>query len=343
MLFTIRQLFITLIIVITLITHPVASAVSQPPIDETIHYTVKKGDTLWGIANQLLGKAWVWRAIWQQNPSIDQPNLIFPGDVLVVDPNALRLLRSSRPGVEKLSPRIRIRPIEEAITTIDPTAIRPFLTQSIIVDDDSLTNAGYVLQGTDGKIVLGRFSQFYARGLKGTAGKKYNIFRMGRKIIDPISGYEFGFQGVHLGAAKLIESADVSTLEVVSANQEIRPGDRLTLQQKPEPVPHYFPHAPSFNIETRIIMIPRGVDEAGRRDIIMIGAGKQDGLELGHVLLIGSDNGEIQDPVTDEMVALPHRRIGTAMVFKLYSKMAYAILMETNGAIKVGDVASTPN
>ena len=89
-------------------------------------------------------------------------------------------------------------------------------------------------------------------------------------------------------------------------------------------------------------MIPRGVNEAGRRDIVMLGAGSDDGLELGHVLLIGADNGEMRDPVTNTMISLPNREAGTAMVFKLYGQLSYAILMETNGPIKIGDVASTP-
>ena len=151
---------------------------------------------------------------------------------------------------------------------------------------------------------------------------------------------------MHLGNATLLKPATgedgVSTLEVNSANQEIRSGDRLTLQPTPEPLPRYFPHSPDFEIETRVIMIPRGVNEAGRRDIVMLGAGTDDGLEPGHVLLIGSDNGQMRDPVTKTMITLPDREAGTAMVFKLYPKISYAILMETNGPIKIGDVARKP-
>jgi LysM repeat protein len=47
-------------------------------------YVVRKGDTLWGISRQLLEDPLLWPRLWEENPSIKNPNLIFPGERLAV-------------------------------------------------------------------------------------------------------------------------------------------------------------------------------------------------------------------------------------------------------------------
>ena len=45
-------------------------------------YEVVEGDTLWHIARTFLTEPWLWPDIWQVNPEIENPHLIYPGDVV---------------------------------------------------------------------------------------------------------------------------------------------------------------------------------------------------------------------------------------------------------------------
>jgi len=326
-----------------------SAQVAQADEHGMVRHTVVKGDTLWGLADQYLDSPWQWPELWQENGSIDNPNLIYPGDVLLISATSIRAIRSvtlrTDLPTDKLEPRIRRSKSTHgnAITTIEPEAILPFITQSIIVEPGELDSAAYVIQGTADEIVLGKGSRFFARGLTEPNIAQYKIFRIGSPVKDPVTEEFYGIEGVHLGNATLVSSEDdISVLQITRANQGIRPGDRLVPLKDPILLPYYFPRKPDTQIDTRIIKIPKGVNEAGRRDIVLISGGSADGLKQGHVLEVYSRRLERRDPVTGEKLRLPDLKVGTMIIFMTYEQVSYAILMESTAAIKIGDRASTP-
>ncbi len=133
-------------------------------------YTVVKGDTLWDISGKFLRKPWKWPELWQANPQIQNPHLIYPGDVLslvyIDGQPRLMLNRGESRGTIKLSPKIRSTPIAEAIPTIPLDKINAFLLANRIVDGDAdFSNAPYVVAGDqESVIVSGTGDRAYARG-----------------------------------------------------------------------------------------------------------------------------------------------------------------------------------
>ena len=89
-------------------------------------YTVVRGDTLWDISARFLKSPWLWPEIWQANSQIENPHLIYPGDVisLVYVDGDPRLVRG-RPDTVKLSPRVRSSGPQDAITAIPLNRIKP--------------------------------------------------------------------------------------------------------------------------------------------------------------------------------------------------------------------------
>jgi hypothetical protein len=55
-----------------------------PAVEENPAYIIKRGDTLWDIANTFLKDPFLWPFIWKANPSIANPDLIFVGNKLVI-------------------------------------------------------------------------------------------------------------------------------------------------------------------------------------------------------------------------------------------------------------------
>ncbi len=95
--------------------------------DHPDEYVVVKGDTLWDISGRFLDKPWQWPSIWQANPQIENPHLIYPGDVVsLVYVDGVPQLRLSRGGTVRLSPSIRVVD-RDAITAIPFESIAPFV------------------------------------------------------------------------------------------------------------------------------------------------------------------------------------------------------------------------
>ena len=91
-------------------------------------YVVQVGDTLWGISSMFLRDPWLWPEIWYVNPQIENPHLIYPGDIIsLVYVDGQPQLHLTRGNTVKLSPRVREMPLDKAITTIPYQAVEAFL------------------------------------------------------------------------------------------------------------------------------------------------------------------------------------------------------------------------
>lgn len=106
---------------LTVATYAAAQAVGEHP--DT--YVVRKGDTLWDIAGRFLQKPWLWPEIWQANPQIQNPHLIYPGDVI-----SLAYLDRVGKGTVQPGPRQ-----EAPINAIPLADVEPFLKNLRVVDD----------------------------------------------------------------------------------------------------------------------------------------------------------------------------------------------------------------
>ncbi|MFG1488488.1 LysM domain-containing protein, partial [Oceanospirillum sp. HFRX-1_2] len=69
--------------------------------DAPKHYEVKAGDTLWDISALFLKDPWMWPQLWRENPQVENPDLIYPGDRL-----ALIFDQQGQPRLERMEPGV---------------------------------------------------------------------------------------------------------------------------------------------------------------------------------------------------------------------------------------------
>ncbi len=279
-------------------------------------YTVKKGDTLWDISARFLKKPWLWPEIWQVNPQVRNPHLIYPGDELVLG------LGSNGPGLSAI--RARATPVDEAVPPIPLSHIKQFLTHTRILDDEELRNAPHVvgieedrLRGTSGQLV-------YVRGLDAQPGQRLALVRpIGRYYDTPpdVKGdpqkihrqerdardgrrallwrhgpHEFslkgrvrflGYEMLDYATVEVTRAGNPASVLVGEADFEVRPGDFvLPIEERPYD-DEYVPHPPgSVPDGMRVIAFTDALNAVGPKQVVALSRGAENGVENGQVYSI---------------------------------------------------------
>src|ERR1700728_2148247 len=151
-------------------------------------YVVKRGDTLWGIAKVFLRDPWYWPEIWQVNPQVHNPHLIYPGDTLrLVYIEGKPSIVVQRGDSARVVPRVRSEPLEGAVTAIPYETVAAFMSKPSVLTKEQIKNAPYVLATRDLHVAMSDGDTVYARGFTAPAvlGTHYNVVHVGDPLIDP--------------------------------------------------------------------------------------------------------------------------------------------------------------
>jgi len=309
-------------------------------------YIVKKGDTLWGISGMYLREPWRWPELWDVNPQIDNPHLIFPGDELyIVWENGQPRLRMRRGREVKLTPNMRVNPLDLAIPMIPLDQIGPWLQGHRILDAQDFNDSAYVVAGDQRALLSGPGDRIFGRGLFPDGERAYGIYRPGDTYVDPITGELLGYQAIDIGNSKLLSrnSDEVTELEVTRIAAEVRIGDRLLPMEERILAAIFHPRAPERKIEGGLmIAVDGGLTQIGEMSVVVVNKGLRDGLDIGHVLAVYQAGDLVFDKVAQENVRLPDTRAGLAMVFESFEKASYAVILKASRPLKVLDKVKNP-
>ncbi|KAA9004366.1 LysM peptidoglycan-binding domain-containing protein [Stenotrophomonas cyclobalanopsidis] len=341
-------------------------------------YVVRKGDTLWDIAGRFLQKPWLWPEIWQANPQIANPHLIYPGDVLSL---AYLDRVTAQPG-----PRT-----EAPVTGVPLSEVEPFLKQLSVVD--SIDQLPYVV-GLEGNRLRATSGQAaYVRLADAQVGQRWAVVRPTVRYGQPkptedltangdvtpgsgnlwkaynapnhrrgVLGYELAQVGLGTITQVVGGRTEASTL-MLDANgdgREVRAGDRLVpVEAQPYDL-QFFPHVPAASLEgldVRVLAVADMFNAGGPRDVIAISAGRSQGVDNGTVFSLWRQGSHVAHrmkyPNSSRMddspstgagrVSLPDEYAAHAMVFRTFDNVSYALVMQGVKPVNVGYSAQHPD
>ncbi|MBT8103521.1 MAG: LysM peptidoglycan-binding domain-containing protein [Gammaproteobacteria bacterium] len=325
---------------------PVLQRVSEPvPLASGApnEYVVKVGDTLWDIAGTFLKDPWYWPEIWYVNPDIENPHLIYPGDVLgLVYIDGQPRITNVRGSAYRLSPQARITPLTEAISSIPYEAVAAFLSSGVILEKDQADSLPYLLETRGEHLVAAAGNEIYVRGISGDAlGSRYNVVHIGDPLHDPDDNRLIGYEGLVVGEGQLQRGGDPATVALTDTNREALRGDRLLPEVVDLPL-NFFPTAPGSVVDGRIISVVGGVTQIGQYQVVVMNRGSNHGLSIGDVLSVFQTGEVIRDRIAGGKVRLPDEQAGTVMVFKTFDRISYGLVMEATQAIHVLDAVRNP-
>ena len=326
---------------------PILERIDQPvPLADGApnEYVVQVGDTLWDIAATFLKDPWYWPEIWYVNPDIENPHLIYPGDVLgLVYIDGQPRITNVRASTYRLSPQARVTPLTEAVTSIPYEDIAAFLSSGVVLEKRQADALPYLLATRGDHLMASAGNEIYVRGIKETRpGARYNVVHVGEPLYDPDDNRLIGYQGILVGDGTLRRAGDPATVALTKSRQEAIPGDRLLPESVDIPL-NFFPRSPSSAIEGRIISVVGGVTQIGQYQVVVLNRGTNNGLSVGDVLTVWQAGETVDDRFGGGSVRLPDEEAGTVMVFKTYDRISYGLVMEATQAIHIHDMVRNPS
>ncbi|ENM5834944.1 LysM peptidoglycan-binding domain-containing protein [Vibrio metoecus] len=311
-------------------------------------YTVVKGDTLWDISALYLDSPWLWPRLWQINPEIDNPHLIYPGDKLTLIWRDGQPVLSLKP-MRKLSPQVRVLE-KQAVPTVQEGLVLPYLQSDRLIAQTALQQSVRVIGSSDGRKYLTKQDQLYITGVR--TEKKWGIYR-------EVAQYQrdddvmVALRLVALGELAMT-GGNFSGLSLQEQNQEILANDialpEVDIEERQLSMTFYPQPAP-VGSEAHILGSLEGSQYAGQNQVVVMDQGSSDGLAQGSMFELYQAGAKVSDKKgqftyqqegSDADVQLPSLKVGTLMVIRPYERFSLALITNSSAPINQEIIAVSP-
>jgi hypothetical protein len=303
------------------------------------NYIVKKGDSLWDIANMYLDSPWMWPQVWQTNSGIKNSDLIFPEDCIKLEydkgkPKIYVHKRGKIGRIVRLSPHIRVDPSENAIPTIPRSKIEAMISQNTIFEVEDKNKIFPKINSIDNnKSVAFTGDKIFVTG-DVKVNKTYKVYRKGDVLKNPITSEVLGIIGHNIGEVQVEQQeGKFSQCKILKNHREIKLGDILIADSTNKIITIFNPKAPTKPVNSVILSGLQDKSKFSRNDSVIIGKGKQDGLTEGDILTVYRQQ---------ENRNIPLISCGLIMIYKIYEKVSFALVLSSNQPINKEFLVKNP-
>ncbi len=298
-------------------------------------YVVKKGDTLWDIAQYFFKDPERWIKIWERNLYITNPDLIYPGNEIWFD-----VARKKQGGLTKVrpQPQVVVKPVERLEGMLDTSRMLSALKRQDFIQPDDINGVGHIIDSEDERLNYGANDRLYLKlDQAANEGDVFDVFRTGDPVRDPRTGEVVGVLVNHLGQIRITsQSGGIYRGQVLNTFEELSRGDRL--KPAKDVNTRIVPTYPGGNLAGSIMYIRGDAAEAGQHQVVGISLGLRDGLKPGTALSVHRAGRIVEDRVTGKGELLPEEKIGELLVLVPQQGASIALVTRSSSPINIGDL-----
>lgn len=307
-------------------------------------YIVKKGDTLWDISDHFLKDPWEWRKIWKLNPYIENPNLIYPDDIITliyVDGKPeIKIEKKEKAIVKSLSLNDGIKEtttlLSDSLPSVDNNKIEDFDKQLLIKSD---TIKSKVITSYSHKVLHYKGDKIIVSLDKDKkVGDKLSVLKLNKNLVD---GNDINTTIYNIiGEVEIIEKhGDLFVALITSNTRDIKSGDLIEKRNSFDLNKKIFPSKPPKEIDGQIIFNLDRVNTY-KNKIVILNRGLKNNLEAGNVVSINSNKKTVV--VDKEEFVVNGVNKGYVFIYKVEDNFSYGIIVKNKDLIKVGDNFNSP-
>ena len=317
-------------------------------------YKVKKGDTLWAITKQELMDAYKWPFVWMENRRINNPDLIYPGQIVLIPIRVLRpdepegewptpdtisgegpdagLSRSDGldPGWEPPSFAEPAEPTYNSVTKkLSKRSSRVIVRKEVILEAGYITkyipDAGAIQGSPSGRTNFGLHDILYIWTEHPVEkGRKFFTVRKMKKVNHPVTDEDMGWAMKVTGVIETLEAGDEKVkAKVIVSYDLISKDDPIDFYSEFfPPIEASTPRSPDINGYVLTASYKRLI--AGGYDIMFIDKGVNDGVEVGDIFITLL-------PKTDDTIN------GIFQVINVRNNSSLVLIYKSEAEISVGD------
>ncbi len=310
--------------------------------NEPVTYTIKKGDTLWGISQRFLKDPYYWPNLWANNPKLPNPHFIYPGQQVKIYDGRIEIVPAPTPASQPET----VAAVGEAMP---PQPAEPEVTVKVLGDDQGflsrkqLFGSGTVLDTVDNRMMITRGDTVYMQMNDVTnvnPGVVLSLFQQGDVIKHPVTGETIGYRITNLGTLRVTSvNAQIVSGVVTSALREIQRGARVLPYQ--EPLRTVTLRKTDRDLHGYLVAGVSNQIALGQFDVIYLNLGSADGLEVGNMVNISRPRKATDLALQKKDLQLPEVLLGNAVVLKTEATTATALILKSALPIYRGDRVST--
>jgi hypothetical protein len=311
---------------------------------ETYIHVVVKGDTLWGICQDLYGNPWVWPKVWQLNPFITNPHWIYPGTKLRVYyeiPKGFETVTAMEevPTQPKVEPEVTPTPPPPPMPPKAPALTFSDIDQVGFITPFVPEGDGVILGEERQRKLIGAADRVYLKfedSADEQVGARFFIFSTSDMIKHPVTNKDVGYLNTIQGVVEVTEVGGEYAKGVVRSSYEsISPGDKLMPYKKRSGEITFEPGAEP--IEGNIIIAERRTVIIGDRQIVFIDLGEAEDIKAGNRFDVFREPGVAGPFETEAKHILSTESIGELLVLSVEPDTAAALVTHALYEIQPGE------